>query len=117
MSDWSAASRSPNWTGAAVWVVGIVPLAVLEGRRGGRAGLDVDEEVALEEDARPDLELGVLVDRQALAPRSPSSRSRAPCRSPVTGSTFVTLPTSTPAIRTGELGLMLLAVSKAAVSS
>ena len=33
------------------------------------------------------------------------------------GSTFVTLPTSTPAMRTGELGLMLLDELNAAVIS
>ena len=41
----------------------------------------------------------------------------APRSSPASGSTFVTLPTSTPAIRTGELAWRLLAFSNAAVSS
>ena len=41
-------------------------VAVVDGRRRGRAGRDVDEEVALQEDPRADLEGGVLVDRQAL---------------------------------------------------
>src|SRR5207248_8436132 len=40
--------------------------AILDRRRVRRARLQVHEEVALEEDARPDLELRVLVDRQAL---------------------------------------------------
>src|SRR4029078_279559 len=40
-------------------------LGELGGRR--RAGLEVDEEVALEEDARPDLELRALLYRAPLA--------------------------------------------------
>jgi hypothetical protein len=40
--------------------------AVVELRGAGRAGLEVDEEVALEEDARPDLGAGVGADRAAL---------------------------------------------------
>ena len=35
----------------------------------------------------------------------------------VTGSTFLTLPTSTPAIRTGEFGCRLLTLSNTACSS
>ena len=65
VSRWSAVSRSPNCTGAAVCFIGIVPPSSSSARR-GRAGLEVHEEVALEEDARPDLQLRVLVDRQAL---------------------------------------------------
>ena len=40
--------------------------AVLDPRARRRPGLEVDEEVALEEDARADLHLRVLVDREAL---------------------------------------------------
>ena len=66
-------------------------VAVVELRRRRRARLEVDEEVALEEDARPDLELGVALQRQALVLASRSSRARRPAR-PRRGSTALTLP-------------------------
>src|SRR5215212_4923394 len=51
VSDCKAVSTWSSWTG------------VDELRRAGRAGLEVDEEVALEEDARADLRGRVLVQR------------------------------------------------------
>ena len=41
-------------------------VAVVQERRGGGAGREVDEEVALQEDARADLQRGVAVQRQSL---------------------------------------------------
>src|SRR3954447_24124387 len=43
--------------------------------------------------------------------------TRAAPQPPVTGSTFLTLPTSTPAIRTGEFVFRLLTLSNTACSS
>ena len=65
VSTWS------NCTGVAVWSTGIVSPSEIVGAT-GVPGLQVDEEVALEEDARADLELGVLVDRAGPSPSSPS---------------------------------------------
>ena len=64
VSAWSAVSTWSSWTGLAVCVIGIVPPSGTFARA-RRARLEVDEEVALEEDARAHLHLGVLVDRQA----------------------------------------------------
>ena len=52
-------------TGALVWLIGRRSPSC-SCRRRGRAGADVDEEVALEEDARADLHRRVPVERQAL---------------------------------------------------
>ena len=100
-------------------------VALVDRRRRGAAGLDVDEVVPLEEEARADLEERVLVERKRLLverhrhrdsarlgsvsavgrrPR-PSRRSRPQSRS----STSVTSPTFTPAMRTGLDGADLLA--------
>ena len=75
-------------------------VAVVEHRRRRRARREVDEEVALEEDARPDLGGRVLVDRQRRGPRSRSVTTASFV--PSLGSTTLTLPTLTPAMRTGE---------------
>ena len=83
-------------------------------RRVRAARVEVDEVVALEEQPRADLELGVPLDRQARS--SISIVTRALPEPSSIASTFVTLPTSTPAIRTGEL-LSRLAESKTACSS
>ena len=117
MSLWSAVSTSPNCTGAAVWVVGIVlPLASLGDD--GDPGLTSTKKlpsrntrgrifiVASSWMGSADFFIS-MVTIAAPSPLPPSS----------TASTFLTLPTSTPAIRTGELGLMLLAVSNAPLSS
>ena len=55
-----------NWTGSVPCWIGKVQLLGAVGAS-GRAGADVDEEVALEEDPRADRERRVLVDRQAVA--------------------------------------------------
>ena len=65
-----------------------------------RAGRQIHEEVALEEDARADLGRRVVVDRQALLVHL--HRDLDHVRVVVMRSTFTTLPTFTPAIRTGE---------------
>ena len=62
---WSAVRISSSWTAVAVWVIGIVA-AVVELGRARAARPEVEEEVALEEQARADLDLGVGVDRLAL---------------------------------------------------
>ena len=74
--------------------------------RAGRAGCHVDEEVALEEQARTDLHASRPRGSAGRCPRSPSSRP--PYCEPSMCSTLVTLPTSTPAMRTGESSRMLL---------
>ena len=100
MSDCSAVSTWSSWTGVAVWLTGIV-VAVVELRRRRRARREVDEEVALEEDARADLGVRVVVDRPALV-LSIRIVTSAPLSPACARSIFVTLPTSTPAIRTGD---------------
>ena len=85
--------------------------AAVELGRLGRARVQVDEEVALEEEARPQLHRRVLLDRQGARPSAPSSPPRrpGPCRRSTRCSTSVTLPTLTPAIRTGLLTRMFWA--------
>ena len=111
MSDWSEVSTWSNCTGAAVWLIGIVspssssaavgvpgsrstkklPSRKIRGRIFARASSWI---------GRPDLPIRIVI-----VTASPS---------PLTGSTFVTRPTSTPAIRTGDAFLRLLADSKTA---
>jgi hypothetical protein len=87
--------------------------AVVELGRARRTGAQVDEEVALQEDARTDLGRGVLVQRQALLGDWSVTTDVS---LPAFGSTFATLPTLTPAIRTGEPGRIELADSKVALT-
>ena len=90
-------------------------VAVVDGRRRRRARRDVDEEVALEEDARADLQ------------RRRPCGSAGPCSSisivttaasvlPGLPSILATLPTLTPAMRTGEFGRIELADWKTALT-
>ena len=68
----------------------------------GAARREVDEKVALEEDARADRGEGVVVDRPALAFDGEGDLGRV-----AVAFAAITRPTSTPAIRTGELVEML----------
>ena len=70
VSDCSAVSTWSSWTGVAVWVTVSIPPSS-SSSRAGRARLEVDEEVALEEDARADL-------RRRVACRSAGPRRRSP---------------------------------------
>ena len=79
----------------------------------GEPGLDVDEEVALQQDARADLERRVLVDRR---PASLTSIVTTALFVPSWPSTLTTWPMLTPAMRTGDLTLRLFAVGKTALN-
>ena len=114
MSLWSAFSTSPIWTGAAVWVAGISPSdssSGADGEPGWRSTKKLPSRKmrgrifssASSWIGRPLSSISIVT----LAASSPAS----------TASTFVTFPTSTPAIRTGERVLMLFASWKYAVSS
>ncbi len=114
VSLWSAESRSPNCTGAAVWFIGIVPPSSTSGAD-GEPGWRSTKKL-------PSRKMRGRIFRCASSwigrPFSSSSIvTRAPPVAPSTASTFLTLPTSTPAIRTGEFGFRLLAVRKTASSS
>ena len=98
MSVLSTSRTSGSVTAVAVCVTGRVPPSSSSGAD-GEPGRQVDEVVALEQDPRADLELGVLAERQRVVAQL--HRHAAPAPSPF-DSSFVTLPTSTPAIRTGE---------------
>jgi hypothetical protein len=63
VSDCSEVRIWSNWTGTEVCWIGSVRCPQLG--RPGRAGFEVHEEVALEEDARADLRARVLVNRAA----------------------------------------------------
>ncbi len=106
MSVFSASSTWSSCTGSEVCVIGIVR-AGGDRRRRRAAGLQFDEPVAFEEDPRADLQRRVAVDRQPL--RFDFHRHEA--RSCRRARSSVTLPTSTPAMRTGDLGWMLTAVA------
>ena len=109
----SEVRTSSSCTGVAVWEIFIVPPEGISGDA-RRARLEIDEEVALEEDARADLGRGVrwmgsadfLIAITSTAALVPSS-----------GSIFCTLPTSTPAMRTGELGRIEFADWNCALST
>ncbi len=117
MSVWSAVSTSPNCTGAAVCAVGIVfPLSSVGAD--GEPGLMSTKKlpsrntrgrifICASRWIGSALFFSSIVTMAAPSPLPPSS----------TASIFLTLPTSTPAIRTGELGLRLLAVTNAPLSS
>ena len=79
------------------------------------AGRQLDEEVALQEDARPDLRASRPCGSAGPARPSPSSRRR--CRSPPCARPSTTLPTFTPAMRTGESSRRLFEVWKTAWNS
>jgi len=90
-------------------------VAVAELGRARRARVDVDEEVALEEDPGTDRRVASMWIGRPLS--SISIETTAPWLTPLPiGLTSVTLPTLTPAIRTKESGLMLLADLNAASS-
>ena len=90
VSLWSAVSTWSSCTGVAVWVTGIVSPSSMRRRR-RRARREVDEEVALEEDARADLRRSRPCGSAARSWSSPSSRRRRRC--PPARSIFLTLPT------------------------
>ena len=115
MSDCNEASRSPNWTGAAVCVVGIGSSPSSSSRADGDPGSRSTKKLPSRK-----IRGRIFMVASSWMGRPVSLISiftTAAPLSPLTASTSVTLPTSTPAIRTGELGLRLLTVSKAAVSS
>ena len=104
-----------------VWATGIVSPLAREWAL-GLPGLDVEEEVALEEDARADLDLGVAVDRLAVVVDAEGDVGVVAGAGPVQAVRAdalhaPTLPTLTPAIRTGESLRMLAAFLKTAWSS
>ena len=114
MSFWSAVSTSPIWTGAAVWVTGIVsPLASSspDGEPGSRSTKKL-----------PSRKIRGRIFSSASSwigrPRSSISMvTRAAPLPDSTASIFLTLPTSTPAMRTGDLGLRLFTFVKTAWNS
>ena len=96
----SASSTWSSWTGSEVWVIGIVwPRGDRLRRRA--AGLQFDEPVAFEEDARADLQ------RRVACGSAGRAISISIVTRPVLPSRLidVTLPTLTPAMRTGDFGL------------
>ena len=93
---WSAVSTSSSWTAVEVWVIGMSPPSSSSGAL-GLPGLQVEEEVALEEQPRADRDLGVVVDRLALVVDGEGDLGGV-----AVALDAVTLPTLTPAIRTGE---------------
>src|SRR3954447_1108064 len=114
VSDWRAVSTWPNWTGAAVWFIGIVLPEPSVGAE-GEPGLMSTKKLPSRKMRERTLS---WASRWIGRPLSLISMvTSAPALPSLNGSTLVTLPTSTPAIRTGDLGLRLLAVAKAALSS
>ena len=110
MGAWSAVRTSSSWTAVAVWVTGMCRRRELGGARASRP--KVEEEVALEEEARADL----IWASSWIGWPSSSTVKVTSAVSPF-ASTPVTLPTLTPAIRTGEYVLNVAAFSNVAWSS
>ncbi len=116
VSDCSAASTSPNWTGAAVWLTGIGSSPLFSTGAEGEPGLMSTKKLPSRNTR------GRILSVASSWMGSPASLISISTRAPplllpgTIAVTFLTLPTSTPAMRTGELGLRLLAVSKTPVS-
>ena len=106
---------SPSWTGAAVWLTGIGrPPSGTSGDEGDPGWMSTKKLPSRNTRGRIFSSASSWIGRPFF--RISISTRAAPFWRPVSASTFFTLPTSTPAMRTGELGLRLLAVSNTAVS-
>ncbi len=106
-SDLSTLRISPSWTGWAVWAIGIGSPSL---SRTGALGVPGDRSTKKLPSSRI---LGrIFISASVWIGRPASSISIVSRAAPVLlsmVSTFLTLPTSTPAMRTGDEGLMLLA--------
>jgi hypothetical protein len=113
VSDSSTLRTWPNWTGTAVWLTGIVPPVSMTGADGVPGWRSTNSLPSRKIRGRMSIVASVWIGRPNF---SISISIRAPSAPGATGSTFVTVPASTPAIRTSESALRLLTVLKTALS-
>ncbi len=114
MSDCSEVSSWSNWTGTAVWLIGIVPLSAISGAPGVPGSRSTKKLPSRKMRGRILARASSWIGRPALPTVIVTITASLPLPA---RSTFLTLPTSTPAIRTGEPFLRLLEDSNAALIS
>ena len=115
MSHCSEVSSWSNCTGTAVWLIGIVPSSAISAAPGVPGSMSTKKLPSRKMRGRIFARASSWIGRPALPMVIVTMRGVAARRE--AGSTFVTLPTSTPAMRTGEPFLRLLEDSKAALIS